>query len=83
MSIDRELLMSERDLPTVALAINQLTSAQAARWFVVVALTVAIVVLLVLERNVPTEVIGVYGLIVGSLFDTPASMSRRDKPPSN
>ena len=69
--IDEKLLDREPPLPTVALAIAQLTSAQAARAFVVLSMTLIGAVMVMRGIAIPSELFGLYGLIVGSLFDTP------------
>lgn len=78
MTINRELMDKMDEVPRTALIVNQLTSAQSARWIVVVSLTVAIILLLGAGRDIPTELVGVYGLIVGSLFDTPSAIAHRE-----
>lgn len=71
MTIDRELFMSEKEVPGIALAINQITSAQALRWLVVLALTGIVGTLLLMGRSVPNELMGMFLFILGSLFDVP------------
>jgi len=73
MTIDREILMdaNDKDLPAVALAVNQLTSPQAMRAFLIVALTVTVMVLVIMGREIPQELLFTYGGIVLTLFDAP------------
>jgi predicted cobalt transporter CbtA len=63
--------MEEKELPNIALAINQLTSPQALRWLVVVALLGITGGLLIMGREVPAEVLGLFVFVLGSLFDVP------------
>lgn len=63
--------MEEKELPNIALAINQVTSPQALRWLVVVALTGVVGGLLLTGRDVPNEVLGLFVFVLGSLFEVP------------
>lgn len=73
MTIDRDMLMekSEKELPAVALAVNQLTSPQAMRAFLIIALTVTVMILVIMGREIPQELLFTYGGIVLTLFDAP------------
>jgi len=75
--IDKDILHRDPPLPAIALAIAQLTSAQATRWFVVVSMVLIGGYMLISGTPIPDTLIGVFGLIIGSLFDTPNSLSSK------
>ena len=75
MTLD-DTIRTDESLPHAARAVNQLTSVQAVRAFIVYALTLTISCLILLERNIPAEIFGIYGLAVGSMFEIPERLSR-------
>jgi hypothetical protein len=73
MTINRDMSNFKPPLPKIALALAQITSAQAARWIVIVVLTLTIAFMAVTDRQISHELIALYGIVLGSLFDTPSA----------
>ena len=69
MTIDDNIISA--DLPKEAKAVHQLSSVQAVRGFTTYALTFLIGTLVITGREIPTELFGLYGLILGSMFELP------------